>query len=94
MTERVRFNPTSLQQLLDIKAGHPTAKLVAGNTEIGIEQRFANQEYPVLVNILAVPELQNVSFGSSSCSLGAAVPLTDLMSLLEGKLHQLKKEEV
>lgn len=29
------IRPVSLAQLLDLKAGHPEARIVAGNTEVG-----------------------------------------------------------
>ena len=31
------FRPTSLHDLLDLKQQHPQAKLVVGNTELGIK---------------------------------------------------------
>jgi xanthine dehydrogenase/oxidase len=49
--------PTSLSRLLELKAQHPTAKLVVGNTEVGIEMKFKAANYPVVVSPAAVPEL-------------------------------------
>nr|WGH49440.1 xanthine dehydrogenase [Tupaia chinensis] len=41
--ERVTWiQASSLKELLDLKAEHPDAKLVVGNTEIGIEMKFKN----------------------------------------------------
>lgn len=40
-----RYNPTTLDELLELKQQFPSAKIVAGNTEIGIEQRFGKLEY-------------------------------------------------
>ena len=41
--------PRSLEALLAIKAATPTAKLVVGNTEVGIEAKFKHAVYPVQV---------------------------------------------
>lgn len=51
------FRPTSLAQLLDLKKQYPSAKMVGGNTEVGIETRFKNLLYPVLIATTHVPEL-------------------------------------
>ena len=39
-----RHNPTTLKDLLALKQEFPNAKIVAGNTEVGIEQRFGKLE--------------------------------------------------
>lgn len=52
--------PTSLSSLLTIKKAHPAAKLVVGNTEVGIEMKFKNAGYPVLVGTTHVPELNQI----------------------------------
>ena len=36
------FRPTSLPALLEFKGKHPEAKLVVGNSEVGIEMKFKN----------------------------------------------------
>ena len=36
------FRPTSLAALLELKGKHPAAKLVVGNSEVGIEMKFKN----------------------------------------------------
>eukprot|EP00967_Tisochrysis_lutea_P097371 scaffold142983_cov22-Tisochrysis_lutea.AAC.3 len=51
------YRPTSLARLLQLKAEHPNAKLVVGNTEVGIEMKFKAMQYPVVVSPVAVPEL-------------------------------------
>ena len=53
--------PTSLASLLQLKKAHPAAKLVVGNTEVGIEMKFKNAGYPVLIGATHVPELNLVS---------------------------------
>ena len=55
--------PTSLEGLLAIKADHPGAKLVVGNTEVGIEMKFKHAQYPHLVGTTHVPELNRIEVG-------------------------------
>ncbi len=52
--------PTSKASLLALKAEHPEAKLVVGNTEVGIEMKFKDARYPVLIGATHVPELNKV----------------------------------
>lgn len=56
--------PVSLKGLLDIKAKHNAAKLVVGNTEVGIELKFKHAGYPVLVGTTHVPELNSIEVSS------------------------------
>lgn len=51
------YRPTTLTQLLTLKRMYPDAKLVGGNTEVGIETRFKALHYPVLIAVTHVPEL-------------------------------------
>ena len=46
--------------LLAVKAAHPAAKLVVGNSEVGIEMKFKNADYPILVGTTHVPELNQI----------------------------------
>ena len=49
--------PLSLDSLLALKRMHPGAKLVVGNTEVGIEMKFKAALYPILIGVTHVPEL-------------------------------------
>ena len=56
----------SLEGLLDIKAKHNAAKLVVGNTEVGIELKFKHAGYPVLVGTTHVPEMNTIEVRRSA----------------------------
>lgn len=43
------YSPTKLDGLLKLKQQFPQAKVVLGNTEVGIEQRILRREYPVVI---------------------------------------------
>ncbi len=71
------FRPTSLADLFALLRNNPTARLVAGATEIGVEINKRFREFPCLVSTEAVPELnQLASTPSGGWRIGAAVTLT------------------
>ncbi|XP_037795303.1 xanthine dehydrogenase/oxidase-like [Penaeus monodon] len=78
------FRPSSLSQLLSLKAEHPGARIVVGNTEVGIEVKFKNQTYPVLINPTNVVELTKVALTKEGVAFGASVTL----SVVEGTLRR------
>jgi xanthine dehydrogenase/oxidase len=74
------MRPTSLPSLLAIKAKHPDAKLIVGNSEVGIEMKFKAARYPVLVGATHVAELNAVEVGEEGVTFGASTTLSTLMS--------------
>ena len=76
--------PSTLQQLLALKKSFPKAKLITGNTEVGIESRFKNLEYPNLVHTAAVPELSVLkTLSDGSVTIGGGVTLARIEHHLE-----------
>ncbi|XP_061287995.1 xanthine dehydrogenase/oxidase isoform X2 [Bos javanicus] len=94
--ERVTWiQASTLKELLDLKAQHPEAKLVVGNTEIGIEMKFKNQLFPMIICPAWIPELNAVEHGPEGISFGAACALSSVeKTLLEAvaKLPTQKTE--
>jgi xanthine dehydrogenase/oxidase len=89
------FQPATLNELLMLKGKHQSAKLVCGNTEIGIETKFKGFDYKVYINPSNVTELSVLSFrppsdsadtsrkevqGLSSLSLSSSAPSTSSAS--------------
>ncbi|XP_004451136.2 xanthine dehydrogenase/oxidase isoform X2 [Dasypus novemcinctus] len=75
--ERVTWiQACTLRELLDLKAKHPDAKLVVGNTEIGVEMKFKNRLFPLIVCPAWIPELNLVEHRQEGISFGAACPLS------------------
>jgi xanthine dehydrogenase/oxidase len=77
------YRPLTLPSLLQLKLDHPHAKLVVGNTEIGIEMKFKNAVYPVIISPTHVPELCGIVVGESGVEVGASVTINDLRAALE-----------
>ncbi|KAK7261545.1 hypothetical protein RIF29_27859 [Crotalaria pallida] len=75
------FRPLTLQHVLDLKAKNPGAKLVVGNTEVGIEMRLKRMQYKVLISVMHVPELNALDVKDDGLEIGAAVRLSDLLNI-------------
>lgn len=77
------IRPTALEELLELMLNYPQAKLVIGNTEIGIEMKFKNQTYPILVAATHIPELKAVEQTEKGIKFGASVTLSTLHDALK-----------
>ncbi|KAL6053752.1 xylitol dehydrogenase, variant 2 [Balamuthia mandrillaris] len=80
------FAPSSLKDLLLLAAFYPdhsTTKYVVGNSEVGIEQRFARKHYPVLISPFHIEELKTFSANDQTLEIGSVLSLSDLWAALE-----------
>ncbi len=85
------LRPTTLDELLDIKAAHPEAEIVAGATEIGvyINKRFSR--YPLLVSTEGVEVLRAITKVDGTWRVGGAATITALEEALAGELPMVDK---
>lgn len=77
------YRPLKLQEVLDLKARYPAAKLIVGNSEVGIEMRLKRIQYPVLISVAHIPELNQLIIEKDGLVIGAAVKLTQLAEVLK-----------
>ncbi|KVI09438.1 [2Fe-2S]-binding [Cynara cardunculus var. scolymus] len=75
--------PLLLKHVLELKERYPDAKLVVGNTEVGIETRLKKIHYPVFISVTHVPELNMLSVNDGGMEIGAAVRLSELQKFLK-----------
>ncbi|KAF9200620.1 hypothetical protein BGZ49_009139 [Haplosporangium sp. Z 27] len=87
------FRPTSLAQVLQIKAAYPQAKLIGGNTEIGVETKFKYMEYSPFVYLHDVAELQGISITPEGITLGANVTVANFQKALKEAIEQVSEEQ-
>eukprot|EP00884_Botryococcus_braunii_P020051 jgi/Botrbrau1/672/Bobra.0161s0055.1 len=73
------YRPKSKERLLELKKKFPHAKLVVGNSEVGIEMKFKHAQYPVLIGVTHVPDLNRIEVGDEGLRIGASVTLSCLM---------------
>nr|DBA27333.1 TPA: hypothetical protein GDO54_011493 [Pyxicephalus adspersus] len=83
------LQPSSLDELLNLKARYPQAKLVVGNTEVGIETKFKNMRYPVIIAPSWIPELNKVDHTQDGICFGASCTLTMMGEILQKAVVEL-----
>lgn len=90
------FQPTSLEDLLQFKEQFPSARLVVGNTEVGIETKFKNMKYTEIISPAQVPELLVREVRKNEgVTIGASVTINeirDFIDLLTGQVSTLEAE--
>jgi xanthine dehydrogenase/oxidase len=76
------FQPVDLSSLLKLKTLYPEARLVIGNTEVGIETKFKGLEYPIIINPAKVLDLRVLNIERTQLNngirVGANVSITSL----------------
>ena len=85
------FRPTSLPGLFTLLESFPTAQLVAGATEIGVELTKKFKAFPLLISTEAVPELVRITATTEAWHIGAAATLTNIEEALGGEYPSLAK---
>jgi xanthine dehydrogenase/oxidase len=87
------YRPLRLQQVLELKMKYPDAKLLVGNTEVGIEMRLKRMQYKVLISITHVPELNVLSVKDNGLEIGSAVKLSELLNVLRRVVKERDADE-
>ncbi|XP_071706054.1 xanthine dehydrogenase 1-like [Rutidosis leptorrhynchoides] len=80
--------PLSLKHVLELKSRNPDAKLVLGNTEVGIETRLKKIHYPVFIAVTHVPELNVLTVNDNGIEIGAGVRLSELQKFLKKLIEE------
>ncbi|CRK96356.1 CLUMA_CG009773, isoform A [Clunio marinus] len=89
----VWYRPTSLKQLLEFKKDNPNAKIVVGNTEVGVEIKFKHCDYKFLVNPTQIDELTSVTLNENGVKVGSAVTLMELQNVLKHEIEMKPEHE-
>jgi len=82
--EETFLRPTTLKDLLCVIGEYPTARLIAGATELGLEITKKYKKLQTLISVEAVSELKEIKCTETEWYIGAAVTLTQI----EEKLAQ------
>jgi xanthine dehydrogenase small subunit len=77
--------PASLPELLELRAAHPGAWLLAGGTDLGLRVSDHREVPAEVICLLNVPELQGLHVGPGAITVGAAVPYGRLLPLLRAE---------
>ncbi|XP_071580587.1 xanthine dehydrogenase-like isoform X2 [Temnothorax nylanderi] len=76
------YRPTNLKTLLALKEQYPNAKIVIGNTEIGVEMKFKHLIYPILIQPTQIKEMHGIIEIPEALRVGASVTLVELEETL------------
>ncbi|XP_013177887.1 PREDICTED: xanthine dehydrogenase [Papilio xuthus] len=88
-TSTTWYRPTDLNTLLKLKEQYPEAKIVVGNTEVGVEVKFKHLVYPVIIMPNCVPEINSIEESNTGLIVGAAVTLMDLENACDNYIKTL-----
>lgn len=87
------YRPNNVNELLTLKLQHPNAKIIVGNTEVGVEVKFKHFHYPVLIMPNLIPELNHIDVGEDGVEFGASVTLMDIDKTLENLIETLPEHK-
>ncbi|KAM6129523.1 LOW QUALITY PROTEIN: aldehyde oxidase 2-like [Pterocles gutturalis] len=81
------ISPSSLNELLELKAKYPKAPLIVGNTSVGLKKNHHGAYHPIILYPVRIPEMHVVSSTNDGLVIGAACCLAQLRDILmEGSL--------
>lgn len=83
------LRPTSLHALLQARARHPQAQLVAGCTDVGLWVTKHHRRFEQVIDVTAARELRRVETYPHHIAIGAAVSLTQAFKALVKERPQL-----
>jgi len=81
--------PTDLAEALDLLAERPDALLVAGSTDWGVDVNLRAARAALVVAVDRLPELRTFRAGPDSVEIGAALSLSEVEELLDGRVPLL-----
>ncbi|XP_063067791.1 aldehyde oxidase 6 isoform X2 [Engraulis encrasicolus] len=92
--ERVTWvSPVTLEEVVDLKAQHPQAPIVMGNTNIGLDMKFKGVLHPFIISPSRVADLFEVTHTPEGVSIGAGCTMSVLREVLEELVRTLAPEQ-
>ena len=85
------LRPTSLNELLQARAQHRQAQVVAGCTDVGLWVTKQHRRFDQVLDVTATHELRRVETYPHHIAIGAAVTLTDAYAALVQERPQLTR---
>jgi xanthine dehydrogenase small subunit len=83
------LRPTTLSALMQARAQHPKAQVVAGCTDVGLWVTKMHRQFEQVLDVTAARELQRVETYPHHIAIGAAVSLTEAFDALVKERPQL-----
>ncbi len=83
------LRPASLDEVLAVLAERPEARIVAGSTDSGVEVNLRAVRPELVVAVDRLSELREFSVGADEIRLGAALTLSEIERMLDGRVPLL-----
>jgi len=83
------MTPTTLAELLALRARHPQAQIVAGCTDVGLWVTKQHRQFDQVLDVTRVAELRRVEDYPHHIAIGSAVTLTDAFAALVADRPQM-----
>ncbi|MSQ76666.1 MAG: xanthine dehydrogenase small subunit [Rhodoferax sp.] len=84
------FLPSSLAELLRLRAAHPAAQLVAGCTDVGLWINKGHRRFYKVLDLTRAAELRRIETYPNHLAIGAAVTLAEAFAALVADRPQLQ----
>ena len=81
--------PRTLAELLQARANHPQAQIVAGGTDVGLWVTKQLREFGQVLDVTRVAELREIDASGAQLVIGAAATLTQAFAALQALWPQL-----
>ncbi len=82
-------SPRTLTALLQARAAHPSAQMVAGTTDVGLWVTKQHAQFDQIIDVTQVNELRRIEQHPHHIAIGAAVTLADAFAALVADRPQL-----
>jgi xanthine dehydrogenase small subunit len=83
------LQPMQLGHLLQLRAAHPQAQIVAGGTDVGLWVTKQHRQFDQILDLTRVTELKRIEAGEGRLRVGAAVTLEEAYRALAGHWPEL-----
>ncbi|CAF3998179.1 unnamed protein product, partial [Rotaria magnacalcarata] len=88
------YRPVTLVELVSLKNQYPTAKIVSGNTMVQIDRKFKNKNYPILIGVSHIQELNTMEKLENGMIIGAGITIAKLKEYLKLWLKTLSTHQI
>jgi len=88
---RVFFAPRSMAELTALRASHPQATILAGNTDIGLWVTKQLRELEAIIYLGCIEELRTISESDGALRIGAGATLTDAYRALARHYPEIRE---
>jgi xanthine dehydrogenase small subunit len=78
------FNPSTLDEAVQLKAEHPDAAWITGGTDLGVELSHGKPVAPAFIALDRIASLKTIDVGPAAVRIGAGVPLSRIENEIPG----------